>query len=66
MEDIYCQAPGDALRAAEEQLQAACAAHYFYEGNPMPEITGRQLAELHPNGTLLMVFIAHTGSGNGS
>jgi hypothetical protein len=30
----------------------------------MPEITGRLLADLHPNGTVRMVFIAHTGGGN--
>ena len=30
----------------------------------MPEITGTLLADLHPNGTVRMVFIAHTGSGN--
>ncbi len=30
----------------------------------MPEITGRLLAELHPNGTVRIVFIAHTGGGN--
>ncbi len=30
----------------------------------MPEVTGRLLADLHPNGTVRMVFIAHTGGGN--
>ncbi len=30
----------------------------------MPEITGKLLADLHPNGTVRMVFIAHTGGGN--
>jgi hypothetical protein len=30
----------------------------------MPEITGKLLAELHPNGTVQIVFIAHTGGGN--
>lgn len=30
----------------------------------MPEITGRLLADLHPNGTVRMVFIAHSGGGN--
>src|SRR5712692_2662910 len=30
----------------------------------MSEITGRLLAELHPNGTVRLVFIAHTGDGN--
>jgi hypothetical protein len=30
----------------------------------MPEIAGKLLAELHPNGTVRMVFIAHTGGGN--
>jgi len=30
----------------------------------MPEITGKLLADLHPNGTVRMVFIAHTGTGN--
>ncbi len=29
----------------------------------MPEITGRLLADLHPNGTVRMVFIAHPGGG---
>ena len=29
----------------------------------MPEITGRLLADLHPNGSVRMVFIAHTGGG---
>jgi hypothetical protein len=28
------------------------------------EITGRLLADLHPNGTVRLVFIAHTGGGN--
>ena len=34
---------------------------------PLPgvsEITGRLLADMHPNGTVRMVFIAHTGGGN--
>ena len=30
----------------------------------MPEITGKLLADMHPNGTVRMVFIAHTGGGN--
>ena len=30
----------------------------------MPEIPGKMLADLHPNGTVRMVFIAHTGGGN--
>jgi hypothetical protein len=30
----------------------------------MPEITGRLLAVLHPNGTVRMVFIARFGGGN--
>ncbi len=30
----------------------------------MPEITGTLLADLHPNGTVRLVFIAHTGGGN--
>jgi len=30
----------------------------------MPEIPGRLLADMHPNGTVRMVFIAHTGGGN--
>jgi hypothetical protein len=30
----------------------------------MPEITRRLLADLHPNGTVRIVFIAHTGGGN--
>jgi hypothetical protein len=30
----------------------------------MPEITGKLLADLHPNGTVKMVFIARTGGGN--
>ena len=30
----------------------------------MPEITGKLLADLHPNGTVRIVFIAHTGGGN--
>jgi hypothetical protein len=30
----------------------------------MPEIAGRLLAELNPNGTVRIVFIAHTGGGN--
>ena len=30
----------------------------------MPEITGRLLADLHPKGTVRMVFIAHTGGEN--
>ncbi len=29
----------------------------------MPEITGGLLADLHPNGTVRMVFIAHTCGG---
>jgi hypothetical protein len=29
----------------------------------MTEITGRLLADLHPNGTTRMVFIAHSGRG---
>jgi hypothetical protein len=29
----------------------------------MPEITGKLLADLHPNGTVRMAFIAHTGGG---
>jgi hypothetical protein len=28
------------------------------------EIIGRLLADLHPNGTVRIVFIAHTGGGN--
>ena len=32
--------------------------------NPMPGITGRLLADMHPNGTVRFVFIAHTGGGN--
>jgi hypothetical protein len=30
----------------------------------MPEITGNLLADMHPNVTVRMVFIAHTGGGN--
>jgi hypothetical protein len=30
----------------------------------MSEITGKLLADLHPNGTVRMMFIAHTGGGN--
>ena len=30
----------------------------------MPEITGKLLADLHPNGTVRMVFLADTGGGN--
>jgi hypothetical protein len=30
----------------------------------MPEITGGLLAGLHPNGTVRIAFIAHTGGGN--
>ncbi len=30
----------------------------------MPEIAGRLLAEFDPNGTVRIVFIAHTGGGN--
>jgi len=30
----------------------------------MPEIRGRLLADLHPNGTVRLVFIAHTGGGH--
>ncbi len=30
----------------------------------MPEITGRLLVDLHPNGAVRMVFIVHTGGGN--
>ena len=30
----------------------------------MPEIPGRLLADMHPNGTVRMVFIAHTDGGN--
>ncbi len=30
----------------------------------MPKITGRLLADLHPNGTARMVFISHSGGGN--
>ena len=30
----------------------------------MPEITGGLLADLHPNGTVRIVFIAHVGGGN--
>ena len=30
----------------------------------MPEITGKLLADLHPIGTVRMVFIAHAGGGN--
>jgi hypothetical protein len=36
----------------------------FYEENPMPDIAGTLLADLHPNGTVRMVFIAHVGGGN--
>ena len=30
----------------------------------MPEIPGRLLADMHPNGTVRMVFLAHIGGGN--
>jgi len=30
----------------------------------MPEIPGRLLADMHPNGRVRMVFIAHIGGGN--
>ena len=30
----------------------------------MPETTGKLLADLHPNGTVRIAFIAHTGGGN--
>ena len=30
----------------------------------MAQIAGRLLADLHPNGTVRIVFIAHTGGGN--
>jgi hypothetical protein len=30
----------------------------------MPEIMGTLLADLHPNGTVKIIFIAHTGGGN--
>jgi hypothetical protein len=30
----------------------------------MPEITGRLLADMNPDGTVRTVFIAHTGGGN--
>ena len=30
----------------------------------MPEVTGTLLADLQPNGTVRVVFIAHTGGGN--
>lgn len=30
----------------------------------MPEINGKLLADLHPNGTVRMVFIASLGGGN--
>ena len=30
----------------------------------MPQIPGRLLSDLHPEGTVRMVFIAHTGGGN--
>ena len=30
----------------------------------MPEITGGLLADLHPNGTVRIFFIAHVGGGN--
>jgi hypothetical protein len=36
----------------------------FFEEYPMPEITGKLLADLRPNGTVRMVVIAHTGGGN--
>jgi hypothetical protein len=36
----------------------------FSEENPMPEITGKLPADLHPNGTVRMFFIAQTGGGN--
>jgi hypothetical protein len=36
----------------------------FQGENPMPGIPGKLLADLHPNGTVRMVFIAHTGGGN--
>jgi hypothetical protein len=30
----------------------------------MPKIAGKLIAELHPNGTVRIVFFAHTGGGN--
>ena len=30
----------------------------------MPAIPGRLLADMHPNGTVRFVFIAHSGGGN--
>jgi hypothetical protein len=33
--------------------------------NPKSEISGRLIADLHPNGTVRTVFIAHTGRGKG-
>jgi hypothetical protein len=32
----------------------------------MPKIPGRLLADLHPNGTVRIVFIATNGGGNGT
>ena len=32
----------------------------------MAQIAGRLLADFHPNGTVRIVFIAHTGGGNES
>jgi hypothetical protein len=30
----------------------------------VPKIAGKLIAELHPNGTVRIVFFAHTGGGN--
>ena len=30
----------------------------------MPKIAGKLIADLHPNGTVRIVFFAHTGGGN--
>jgi len=50
---------------AESRAFGRAGAPYgFHEKNHIPIITGRLLADLHPNGTVRIVFIASVGGGN--
>ena len=38
----------------------------FQRGEIMAEVSGRLITDLHPNGTVRIVFIASVGGGNGT